>query len=129
MKKEDIEEIQKMTRFKKTVDKKLSNKMKNLTEIISIPSTTKMSELFGFNSHYYQQITMNSITEIIRPQRTGVTLLKNALDSSVSLEKQKEKLRSEKVQGYYKLADGEQWIQTGHGKIAQKIPQKKESKL
>ena len=52
-----------------------------------------MSELSGFNSHYYQQ------------------------------------LRSEKVQGYYKLADGEQWIQTGHGKIAQKIPQKKESKL
>ena len=57
MKKEDIEEIQKMTRFKKTVDKKLSNKMKNLTEIISIPSTTKMSELFGFNSHYYQQLS------------------------------------------------------------------------
>ena len=76
---------------------------------------------------------MNSVNEIIRPQRTGITLLKNVLDSSVSLEakleKQKEKLRSEKVQGYYKLADGEQWIQTGHGKIAQKIPQKKESKL
>ncbi len=74
---------------------------------------------------------MNSVNEIIRPQRTGITLLKNVLDSSVSLEakleKQKEKLRSEKVQGFYKLADGEQWIQTGHGKIAKKIPQKKES--
>ena len=72
---------------------------------------------------------MNCNKTIIRPQQAGVTLLKNALDSSVSLEKQKEKLRSEKVQGYYKLANGEQWIQTGCGKIAQKIPQKKESKL
>ena len=25
--------------------------------IISIPSTTKMSELIGFNSHYYQQLS------------------------------------------------------------------------
>ena len=71
-------------------------------------------------------VIMNSIKETITNEAT-ITGQKSVHDGN--LEKQKEKLRSEKVQGYYKLADGEQWIQTGHGKIAQKIPQKKESKL
>jgi hypothetical protein len=67
---------------------------------------------------------MNSITEIITNNAT-ISRQKSVHDGN--LEKRKETLRSEKVQGYYKLADGEQWIQQGHGKIAKKIPQKKES--
>jgi hypothetical protein len=86
-----------------------------------------MNELIGFNSHYYQKIiVMKNNIETNQPQEQ-VLILQDTFDSSVSLEKRKQQLRSEKVQGYYKLADEEQWIQTGHGKIAKKIPQKKES--
>ena len=71
---------------------------------------------------------MNSVNEIISSATQEQALQTgNKSDQVGNLEKRKEKLRSEKVQGYYKLADGEQWIQTGHGKIAKKIPQKKES--
>ena len=91
-----------------------TNFQTNETRNISIPRTTKMSELFGFNSHYCQQITMNSITEIITNEAT-ITGQKSVHDGN--LEQQKEKLRSEKVHGYYKLADGEQWIQTGNKSV------------
>ena len=68
---------------------------------------------------------MNSVNEIISSATQEQALQTGNKSDQVG--KQKEKLRSEKVHGYYKLANGEQWIQQGHGKIAKKIPQKKES--
>ena len=50
-----------------------------------------MSELFGFNSHYYQQITMNSITEIITNEAT-ITGQKSVHDGNAE-NNQKEKLK------------------------------------
>lgn len=68
---------------------------------------------------------MNSVNEIISSATQEQALQTGNKSDQVG--KQKEKLRSEKVQGYYKLAIDEIWVQLGHGKIAKKIPQKKES--
>jgi len=43
---------------------------------------------------------------------------KSKLD--IRLEKRKKELKDQKVQGHYKLAPDEEWVQQGHGKVAKK---------